>query len=341
MRLGIICPSEIAFRRFLPALKKSSRFDYVGLSKASKDEWFDPELSDETFSVIDEGNVNKANAMIQQYGGKLFDSYHEMIHSKQIDAIYIPLPPALHYRWAKEALENGLHVLIEKPSTTSLRDTEDLVRIAEKNHLALHENYMFIFHSQIDKINEVMDSEELGDIRLIRLDFGFPDRGKNDFRYDKKLGGGALLDCGGYVLKYADHLLGGDSIVSCAMLNYRKDREVDIYGSGTLTKDDRCVQFSFGMDNDYRCSIDIWGSNGTLRSNRILTAPDGFVPTYTISRNGVTEEFQMEADDAFCNSINHFYQCIVDEETRKKNYQTLLHQEKLVDDFMKKAGAIE
>lgn len=334
MRIGIICPSEIAFRRFLPALKKTN-IEYVGVAYATAEEWFDQNVNDASSAVID-NERKKAETFKEAYGGKVFSGYENMLTSGEIDAVYLPLPPALHYKWAKRALENGLHVLIEKPSTASLADTEGLVRLAKEKELALHENYMFVFHSQIETINQVVASGAIGEVRLFRIDFGFPDRGKTDFRYNKALGGGALLDCGGYTFKYADLLLGENAELTAANALYTDKYDVEIAGSATLQNDKgQVAQVSFGMDNDYRCSVEIWGSLGTLRSGRVLTAPEGFVPSYEISKNGKTEHFEMQADDAFYKSISYFEKCVENKETRLKNYASILKQEELVERFVK------
>lgn len=340
IRIGIICPSEIAFRRFMPALEKSSEFEYAGIAYANKEEWFGESagsVSDKEFAKIKEQEADKAENFRKTYGGNVYDGYENLIQSGRIDAVYIPLPPALHFKWAKCALNNGLHAFLEKPSTTSLKDTTELVELARKKNLALHENYMFIFHSQLQEINDVVKSGAIGEVRLFRIDFGFPERKQSDFRYNKKLGGGALLDCGGYTLKYADYLLGGRSELVCANSLYSDKYEVDIAGSATLKNDNgQVVQVAFGMDNDYRCNIDIWGSEGTLRSGRILTAPEGYEPEYVISKNGKTEVFKLAADDTFLKSINKFYGCIKEESQRESNYESMLHQQKLVDSFIDK-----
>ena len=195
---------------------------------------------------------------------------------------------------------------------------------------------MLVFHSQIETINQVVASGAIGEVRLFRIDFGFPDRGKTDFRYNKALGGGALLDCGGYTFKYADLLLGENAELTAANALYTDKYDVEIAGSATLQNDKgQVAQVSFGMDNDYRCSVEIWGSLGTLRSGRVLTAPEGFVPSYEISKNGKTEHFEMQADDAFYKSISHFEKCVENKETRLKNYACILKQEELVERFVK------
>ena len=237
------------------------------------------------------------------------------------------------------ALDSGKHAFVEKPSTTNLADTEDLIRIASEKDLALHENYMFIFHDQLKAIDEVIVSGEIGEVRLYRISFGFPRRAQNDFRYNKALGGGALLDAGGYCMKYANYLLGNTAKVVSAQVNYLAEFDVEMFGSATMVNDEGLTaQLAFGMDNDYKCEIEIWGSQGTITSNRILTAPAGFVPTYTIKKNQDIETRELPADDAFLKSILRFKQCVEDPEVRNENYDILAQQEKLVEDFKTLAG---
>lgn len=344
IRIGIICPSEIAFRRFLPSLQKvGDGIQFAGLAIASPMEWFD-DMSKVSTAVIDEQQnreLAKAQNFVDNYGGKIYRGYQTLIEANDVDAIYVPLPPALHYKWAKMALENGKHVFVEKPSTTCLADTENLIRLASEKGLALHENYMFIYHSQIEEINNVVKSGEIGDVRLYRITFGFPLRQLNDFRYNKALGGGALLDAGGYCMKYANWLLGGDAHVVTAQANNIETFDVDMYGSATLTNDKgQIAQIAFGMDNDYRCDIEIWGSLGTITSGRILTAPSGFAPSYTIKKNQDIETRELKKDDAFLKSILRYKDCVEDEIIRKEEYEFMRKQESLVEEYKKCANVL-
>lgn len=337
IRIGIICPSEIAFRRFMPALKKAeSEIVFAGIGYASPEEWFG-DISNVSSKAIKEQQKrerSKTQSFIDAYGGKIYSGYKALIESKDVDAIYLPLPPALHYKWAKLALENGKHVFVEKPSTTCLADTDSLIEIASKKGLALHENYMFVFHDQLKALDDVVKSGEIGDVRLYRISFGFPLRSKNDFRYNKALGGGALLDAGGYTMKYANYLLGESAKVVTAQVNNIDGFEVEMFGSCTMVNDEGLTaQLAFGMDNDYKCEVEIWGSKGTITSNRILTAPEGFVPTYAIKKNQDFETRELPADDAFLKSILRFATCVKDNTVRLNNYELLHKQERLVEDF--------
>lgn len=339
IRIGILCPSEIAFRRFLPALGNCKEFSYVGVAVASSDEWFgDAKPEEAVCKAVLEKELEKAKSFQESYGGKVFSSYAELIENDEIDAVYIPLPPALHYKWAKKALLSGKHVMVEKPATTENAKTEELITLASERGLALHENYMFAFHKQLEEINDIVANKMLGDVRLYRINFGFPRRAKNDFRYVKKLGGGALLDCGGYTLKYASMLLGKTAKVAYACLNYTDEFDVDLYGSAALVNDaGQTVQVSFGMDNSYKCELEVWGSTATLHTGRVLTAPAGFVPSYTITNNQGTQSGTFSADDTFSKSLERFLNCVKDETVRKDNYEVLHRQALLVDEFLKKA----
>ena len=334
-RIGIICPSEIAFRRFLPALKEADCFEYAGVAIASKEEFVGS--TDEMLAK----ERAKAQTFVDNYGGKIFEGYNTMIHSDKVDAIYLPLPPGLHYKWAKEAVAAGKHILVEKPCTIALQTTEDLLRDAKEKGLAAHENYMFAFHEQLEAVNDIVKSGEIGDVRLYRVSFGFPMRAQNDFRYNKALGGGALLDCGGYTLKYASLLLGPTAKLKYAQSNTIDGFGVDMYGSAALVNDEGAtVQVAFGMDHNYKCELEVWGSKGTLYTNRILTAPAGLVPDVIIRKGNEEEKHNLPADDAFKKSILHFCHCIEDKAAREENYNTLLRQAQLVESFKEMAGLV-
>jgi predicted dehydrogenase len=317
MKFGILGASDIAFRRFLPALEKCGAFSFAGVASRGG---------------------GKAQAFICAFGGKSYKGYDALLEDAEIDCVYIPLPPALHFEWGRKALEHGKHVLLEKPFTASLDDTRTLLALAEASGLAVHENYMFQYHSQIDFIRSKLP--ELGALRLIRLDFGFPFRGAGDFRYKRDLGGGALFDCGGYTLKLASLLLGGSADVVHACLGYSPDFDVDLYGSavlrdanGTSGTNGLCVQLSFGMDNTYRCRLDVWGSKGNLLADRVFTAPDGFAPTVTIQSESGTANYILEPDDAFAKSILRFADCIQLNDARRQNCAEILKQAQNVEKF--------
>lgn len=316
VRLGILGCSDIAFKRFMPVVGNIDNLKVV--------------------AVGEEYDMKKLEPFCREYNLEGEDNFEHLIAREDIDAVYVPQPPALHYKWAKQALENGKHVLVEKPSTISYANSKNLVDIAAEHDLTLHENYMFQYHSQISTIRDMISGGSIGDIRFIRADFGFPMRAQNDFRYNKALGGGALLDAGGYTVKLATMLLGENVKVDAARLNYLPGHEVDMYGSASLSNTDGQVcQVGFGMDCAYKCSLEIWGSRGRLYANRIFTAPDGYQPLVRIETAEGIKEITLMADSHFQHSIERFMAGITDREIRKKMYNEILLQADLVEAIRK------
>lgn len=286
MRIGILGTADIAFRRFLPALQKCQGIEYAGIA-----------------SRIPEKTVN----FTKVYGGKGYPSYEALLTDENIDAVYVPLPPALHYEWGKKVLESGKHLFMEKPFTTNLRDTQKLLELAEKKRLAIHENYMFLYHSQLKRIKELIADGTLGELRLICASFGFPKRSENDFRYKKALSGGALLDCGGYPVRLALELLGETTKVIQAKLNQPEEYEVDLFGSAVLENEKGlCAQISFGMDNAYQCQLEIWGSKATLIAPRIFTAGADIKPKLILHFSTEEQQEDLPEMDQFLYSIEDF-----------------------------------
>lgn len=338
MKIGILSPSEIAFRRFMPAINSCPNIEFAGIAIASKEEWF-TNSSNFDYDEVKKTEEEKANKFIENYGGKIYYSYDNMLHDNDIDSIYIPLPPALHGKWGKAALKNGKNAFVEKPSTTSLKETEELVELAKKNNLVVMENYMFIYHKQLEEIMNYIKNGIIGKVKKYTISFGFPRRSTNDFRYQKNLGGGAIIDCGGYTIKYANMILGGNAELKYAkLINDDIKQDIDIFGNGIYTYGKDIVEVQFGMDNDYRCMLEVWGSEGTLKTNRVLTAPAGYIPTLMITKNGVTDEKELSEDDTFFKSIQRFMKCIDNADERNTVYNEILKQASLIDEFRAKAG---
>ena len=292
MNIGILGTSEIAFRRFLPALEKFPQITYAGVAT-----W----------------TTEKAKSFVDTFGGKIYEGYDALLADRNIEAVYVPLPPALHFEWGKKVLQAGKHLLMEKPFTTKLKNTNELLSLANERGLTIHENYMFLYHRQLAKIKELILSGDLGDVRLYRMSFGFPKRAENDFRYNRGLGGGALLDCGGYPVRLALEMLGNGARVAQARLCQPDGYEVDLYGSAVLENEDGiCAQLSFGMDNAYQCQLEVWGSKATLIAPRIFTA-GADMRIKLVERTSYNESIiELQEDDQFLHSIEQFYNAVQD-----------------------------
>ena len=310
-RIGILGASDIAFKRFLPALEKCDRLSFAGIASR---------------------NAERCTPFIERFGGRCYPDYEAILNDPEIDCVYLPLPPALHACWGERVLSAGKHLLMEKPFTTTASDTDKLLRLAQEKNLAVHENYMFRYHRQLAEIERIMKSGELGELRMIRTAFTFPFRGENDFRYNAALGGGALLDCGGYPLLLASRLLGESAKLCWSSLNQREEGAVDTAGSAVLQNDDGLTaHVFFGMNDTYRCELEVWGSKASLVAERIFTAPADMTVALKIREGNEIRTVSVEPDDQFLNSVSRFAELIDSPSLRSEHNKSIYAQSMLID----------
>ena len=317
-RIGILGAADIAFNRFLPALEKVQGVQCAGVASNSPD---------------------KLRRFVDKYNIHVYESYDEVIQDENVDCIYVPLPPVFHYEWAKKALLAGKHVFLEKPSTISAEQTRELAGLAGSMGLVLQENYMFQYHAQLADIEKIIASGELGKLRLVRTSFGFPRWAAGDFRYVKELGGGTMLDNGGYTIKLINRLLGKSTRLVASKLDYDEETGVDIFGTAEfMNADGVLAQAAFGMDCQYQCSLELWGSKGRLTTGRIYTTPDGFVPTALIETGAGSRSIELASCDAFEESIKMYLRAVDDDIVRADMAQELVRQAEFVDAVRKNEG---
>jgi predicted dehydrogenase len=88
----------------------------------------------------------------------------EMLTSTEIDAIAVVTPVSTHFELAKIALNNGKHVFIEKPFTSTTRQAEELIGLGERKKLTIMVDHTFLFTGAVRKIRELLDDGVLGDL---------------------------------------------------------------------------------------------------------------------------------------------------------------------------------
>lgn len=86
----------------------------------------------------------------------------DIIVSKDIDAIVIATPVHTHFALAKRALEQGKHVLIEKPMTSSVQEADELISLATRKGLTLMADHTFLYTGAVQKMKEIIQTEVIG-----------------------------------------------------------------------------------------------------------------------------------------------------------------------------------
>jgi predicted dehydrogenase len=158
-------------------------------------------LRKSTINSVYSGTVARAKQVADKYGiPRHFDNYDEFLKS-DINAVYIGSINSNHYEQVVKAAEAGKNILCEKPLSMTSAQAEEMVKVCEKNNVHLAVNYVHRFHPLIIKAKEILDSQMLGKLTSINLNFNIDIPPTNNFRFDPKLsGGGALRDLGTHMI---------------------------------------------------------------------------------------------------------------------------------------------
>lgn len=311
VRLGVLGCAGIAWRRTLPAAAAEPRLDVVAV--ASRDE-------------------TKAKTFAARFGGDAVHGYQRLLDRADVDAVYVPLPAALHAEWVSRALEAGKHVLVEKPFATSRAEAAAVLARARARGLRVMENFMFLHHGQHESVRRLVDDGEIGELHTFSSAFGFPSLPDTDVRYRKDLGGGALLDAGVYPIRAAQLFLGPGLVPVAAVLHPDPVREVDVRGHVLLrAPSGQVAELSFGFGLAYRCAYSLWGSAGRITVDRAYTPPATWQPVHRIERQNEVRELTRPAEDQFAAVLRAFTAAVLDDVDPPFGAEDLLRQAELVD----------
>jgi predicted dehydrogenase len=146
----------------------------------------------------------------------VFASYEALLAEADIDAIYVPLPNALHHRWVLAALAAGHHVLCEKPIAIDAARATEMVCAAEERGLLLVEAFHWRAHPLAQRIAQL--ARRLGPIEHLECWFNIQAGllPADDIRMTRATGGGNLLDMGCYCVNFLRMIAGDEVTVTSA-----------------------------------------------------------------------------------------------------------------------------
>lgn len=155
-------------------------------------------------------NTARLQAFAAQFGAlRAFETYEDLAACPEVDAVYIATPHGLHYEHALLCLRAHKAVLCEKAFALNLAQAREMIDLARREKVFLMEAFWTKFLPQYEKVQEIIRSGTLGEIKLIQSDFGFRAPEPRAQRlYDPMLGGGSLLDIGIYPVFLAQSVLG-------------------------------------------------------------------------------------------------------------------------------------
>lgn len=167
--------------------------------------------------------ASRSGDVPHQWRSTAMDSYEEVLEHPDVEAVYIPLPNAMHLEWTEKAAVAGKHVLCEKPLAADSATARVMAEACEQAGVLLAEAWMTPFHERYREVLDRARSGDIGDIVAVDGAFRFtigPEANDN-YRWDPEQGGGALLDVGIYCLGAIVELFGSDPTVITARQHHR------------------------------------------------------------------------------------------------------------------------
>lgn len=249
-----------------------------------------------------------------------FGSYQEMLDSGQVDAVYIGLPNHLHAEWSVKALQAGVHVLCEKPFALSLAEVDRMVEASRQTGRVLAEAFMYRHHPQTKIAGEWAHTGRLGEIRLVRANFYFALRSRDNIRLAPEKGGGCLWDVGVYPLSFAQFIL-GEAPQSVFGSQWLGESGVDEFFAGQMSyRGGRFAQISSSFQLPYYTRAEVIGSEGRLELTAPFTRLDEGRGLTFYPKNGEPHEIPVPEQELYQGEIEDMHAAILD---GAPNYLTL------------------
>jgi predicted dehydrogenase len=240
---------------------------------------------------------------------KVYESYDQLITSKEIDAVYISLPNDQHYEWSKKCLQNGKHVLCEKPMVLNAENALELTALARENGLMLMEGYMYRHHRQIQIIQNLIKANKIGTIQNVRISFHYTiPKEQQNIRLNASNGGGALWDIGCYCVDLANLLFSSMPKTVFATANF--EGGVDRAFSGLMVYDSgKSAQFDCSFQGVRRDALEIVGTTGVIQLNHPFKG-SVHESIQIILNDGVEQVEVYDEIDTYTAEFDNFYDCI-------------------------------
>ena len=289
-------------------------------------------------------NPEKVRNFKEKYGFEVaYNSYEELLHDENIQAVYIPLPNDIHLKWVKEALKNRKHVLCEKPMALNANEATEMFATASEYGVHLMEAYAYLHSPYVASLKADIESGIIGDVDYIESAFitqGY----KEDFRLHKEYGGGAMYDLGCYCTTMILTLIDSEPEFVKAVAEFI-DLGVDNNTSGIIRfKNGARASFNVGMilgenSNSRFDRLYIHGTKGSIRSD-VEYNQAGEVSYKIFTNDGVIER-KVSVPQNYSLEIENMSRCILYGDKLHVTPDFSIKNAELIDKVLKDIGYTE
>ncbi|MCF8567115.1 Gfo/Idh/MocA family oxidoreductase [Alicyclobacillus tolerans] len=319
VRWGVLGTARIAEQQVIPAIQKAAHAQLTAVASRS---------------LTKAQEFAARNNIVKAYG-----SYEELLDDPEIDAVYIPLPNHLHAQWTIAAARRKKHVLCEKPATLNAEELQSVLSACQEEGVVFMEAFMYQFHPQWNRVREVLQSGELGEVKVLAASFSFPLSDESDIRLSPDKGGGSLYDVGCYCVHAIQTVSGKQEPVDIgAVAKFAQDNIVDRSLSAALRfQNGLLAHFDCSFEAADRQSFHIAGSMGTITLS-LPFRPDKGNPEFALVTNQGTRVETFEPFDFYRRQVEHFCDCVASGNIPFNTPEDSMTNARIVDAVYRAAG---
>ena len=291
VRWGLLSTANIN-RRVIPAMRMSPRGELVAV--ASRD-------------------LEKARQYAKEWEVPLaFGSYEEMLHSGEVDAVYISLPNHLHAEWTIKALEAGIHVLCEKPFALTVEEVDAMAAASQRTNRVLAEAFMYRHHPQTKLLGEILQRGDIGELLYVRAVFNFKVANQANIRLAPELGGGSLWDVGVYPVSLAQYIFGAPPDWVSASQHIGPSGVDESFWGLLHYPGDRTAQIMSSFESPYFAYAEVVGTAGRLVLDQPFTGQDENTVLRYFPQDGEMQAIPVPDEYLYLGEIEDLHAAILD-----------------------------
>ena len=294
-----------------------------------------------TLYAVASRNQQSANSFAKEFKiEKAYGSYEAMLADPEVDVVYVATPHNLHHQNTLLCLDYGKHVLCEKPFAVNGREAREMIDKARAKKLFLMEAMWSRFLPHIIKAKEIVESGQLGKIKLLTADFCSKfDFNPNNRWFNLDLVGGSLLDIGIYPVFLALYIMGKPQRLSalagigqtgvdynCSMTFGYPDESIAVLHSSTIV--------SSGVN------AAIYGENGSIVFDNWWFCPANFK---VIDNKGKTKKYKIKSvGNGYNYEVDEVIRCLNNGQTQSENmsWQASLDLIDILDEIRKQGKIV-
>ena len=249
-----------------------------------------------------------------------YDDMDALIHDKNVEAVYCPMANEEHAEWALKCINAGKHVLIEKPMALTVKDIEAIEVAAKKMNVKVMEGFMYRFHPQHKRVQEIVESGLIGDVLSARASYSFLMKPARMYRINRSMadGGGAMWDIGPYAIHSLRWCfdLEPKSVIAHAKLN---EYGADTAMSGVLDFGNdaegraRFGHFDISFERSRKSEYEIIGTKGWVKCHAAWVFQNDVPVISWALEDGRYCEERFAPSNHFTLEIEHFSDCVLND----------------------------